>query len=61
MVKLTQQLAVSAAERNELEREVDELRRHCEEMKQHLDVAVVDNKCKVALDDHMTTVSQLKR
>ncbi|KAI0210282.1 Centrosomal protein of 89 kDa [Lamellibrachia satsuma] len=61
VVKLTQQLAVSAAERNELEREVDELRRHCEEMKQHLDVAVVDNKCKVALDDHMMTVSQLKR
>ena len=61
VAKWTQQLAASSADRKESECEVDELRRRCDQMKHQLETALVDNKCKVALDEHMMTVSQLKR
>ena len=61
VAKLSKRLVGTEAERNQLEREISDLREKYGEIKQEHDSVVIENKSKLGVEVHLTTVNELKR
>ena len=61
VTKLSKKLVQSEAEKTEAEAEVDDIRRKLSEIKHKHESILIENTTKVALEEHVTSVSELKR
>ena len=61
VTKLSKKLVQSEAERTEAQAEVDDIRQRLSEIKHKHESILIENTTKVALEDHVISVSELKR